>query len=164
MTPVLRVAREDDAPSIAAIYAVHVLNGVSTYEETPPDAVEMAARIRTILAAGYPYLVAEFDGRTAGYAYASAWNERSAYRFTAQDSIYIDDALRRRGLGRLLLATLLDQARARGLKQMMAIVGGASPPSIALHEALGFRQIGLAGKIGFKFGRWLDTAYLQKAL
>lgn len=164
MTPVLRAAREDDAPSIAAIYSFHVLNGVSTYEETAPGAAEMATRIRTILAGGYPYLVAEFDGRTAGYAYISAWNERSGYRFTAQDSIYIDEALRRRGLGRLLLAALLDEARARGLKQMMAIVGGASPPSIALHEALGFRRIGLANKIGFKFGRWLDTAYLQKAL
>lgn len=164
MTPLLRPAREADAEAIAAIYAPHVLGGVATFEETPPDAEEMAARMRKIASAGFPYLVAELDGRLAGYAYASVWNERSAYRFTAQDSIYIDAALHRRGIGRLLLGALLEEARARGYKQMMAIVGGASPSSVALHAALGFREIGRASAIGFKFGRWLDAAYMQKAL
>lgn len=164
LTPVVRTARESDADAIAAIYAAHVLTGVATYEETPPDGAEMAARLRKVVSGGYPYLVAELEGRVVAYAYASAWNERSAYRFTAQDSIYVDDAMRRRGLGRLLLGALLDECRGAGLKQMMAIVGGASPPSIALHAALGFHEIGRANGIGFKFGRWLDTVYMQKAL
>lgn len=162
--PLLRSAREADAEEIAAIYAPHVQRGVATFEETAPDAGEMAARMRKVAAGGYPYLVAEIGGRIAGYAYASAWNERSAYRFTAQDSIYIDAGLHRRGLGRLLLGALLDETRARSFKQMMAGIGGASPPSIALHAALGFREVGRASAIGFKFGRWHDVVYMQRAL
>lgn len=163
-TALLRAAREDDAAAIAAIYATHVLNGVATFEETPPDADEIGSRLRKIAAGGFPYLVVELDGGVAGFAYASAWNDRSAYRFTVQDSIYIDDALRRRGLGKLLLGALIELCRTRGASQMMAGIGGASPPSIALHTALGFREIGRASGIGYKFGRWLDVVYMQRSL
>lgn len=163
-SPIIRDARADDAPAIAKIYAHEVLNGVATFEEIPPGADEMAARMAKLATAGFPYFVAEADGRLVGYAYGSPWHERSAYRLTVQDSVYVDAAFHRRGLGRLMLARLIERCQTRGFRQMLAAVGGPNPGSIALHEALGFRLIGTAEAIGLKFGRWLDVAYLQRAL
>lgn len=160
----LRDAAADDAPAIAAIYAPHVLQGVATFEEVPPDAVEMARRFESVCAAGHPFLVATLAGRLVGFCYASAWNERSAYRATVQDSIYVDASLHRRGVGRTLLSSLILRCAAQGRTEMMAGIGGGSPPSVALHAALGFRHIGRAEKIGYKFGRRLDVVYMQRSL
>ncbi|MBY0423106.1 MAG: GNAT family N-acetyltransferase [Parvularculaceae bacterium] len=161
---ILRDALEADADACASIYAPHVLHGVATFEETPPDAEEFVRRWRKICAEGRPWIVAESEGRLAGYAYASAWNDRSAYRFTVQDSVYVDAALHRRGIGRALLLALIDRCAANGMQRMLAAIGGGSAPSVALHAATGFTTIGRAEKIGFKFGDWRDVVYMQRAL
>lgn len=160
----IRDAVEDDAGPCARIYARHVLDGVATFEEDPPDGAEMLARLRRVVSAGHPWLICEIDGAVAGYAYASAWNERSAYRHTVQDSIYVDGALHRQGVGRALLSALIRRCAEDGRRQMMAGIGGGSAPSVALHQALGFREVGRAEAIGFKFGRWLDVVYMQRRL
>lgn len=160
----IRDAMERDAAACAAIYAPHVLGGVATFEESPPDAAEMLQRMRKIASERRPWIVAEAAGRVVGYAYASAWNDRSAYRFTCQDSVYVDGALHRRGVGRALLGALIDRSRADGMTRMLAAIGGGSAASVALHAALDFVAVGRAEKIGFKFGAWLDVVYMQRAL
>lgn len=164
MTTTLRDAVPDDAAACAAIYAPHVLGGVATFEEIPPDADAMRARLAAALAEGRPWLVADAEGRVAGYAYASAWNERSAYKFTTQDSVYVDGDLRRRGFGRALLEALIARCRVDGKRQMIAAIGGGSAPSVGLHAACGFAEIGRARAIGFKFGAWHDVVYMQRTL
>lgn len=164
-TIVLRPARPADAARIAAIYAPHVAEGTATFEETPPDAAEMAQRLRRVMGRGYPWLVAEAGRDVIGYAYASGYHTRSAYRFTVEDSIYVDAAQQRRGVGRLLLQRLIEECRERGFRQMMAVIGdSANAASVGLHEALGFRQIGIARNIGFKFNRPLDVVFMQREL
>jgi L-amino acid N-acyltransferase YncA len=162
---VIRPSREGDLAQIAAIYAHHVLHGVASFEEIPPEPDELARRRRDILAQGLPYLVAAQSERVVGYCYASRYRTRSAYRFTLEDSIYIDAAEVGRGIGRALLSGLIERCSQRGYRQMVAVIGGSDQwPSIRLHEALGFARIGVLPAVGFKFGAWVDIVLMQRAL
>jgi phosphinothricin acetyltransferase len=162
---VIRPSREADVPEITAIYAFHVVHGLASFEEIPPDVDELASRRRDIVGRGLPYLIAERSGRVLGYCYASPYRTRSAYRFTLEDSIYIDQAEVGRGLGRALLAAVLDHCAELGYRQMVAVIGGSDTwPSIRLHAALGFTRIGVLPAVGFKFGSWVDIVLMQRAL
>ena len=163
--PDLRPAREADVPAIQAIYAHHVLHGLATFEEVPPDAAEMARRLEEIAGRGLPYLVAEEAGRLVGYAYAAPYRARSAYRFTLEDSIYLDPAATGRGIGSRLLAALIDDSTAWGGRQMLAVIGDrGNAGSIAVHARAGFAHTGTFRGVGFKFGRWVDTVLMQRPL
>ena len=165
MNIAIRPSRDDDIAEIAAIYRHHVLHGVASFEELPPDEDEVARRRREILALGLPYLVAERSGRVVGYCYASRYRARSAYRFTLEDSIYVDAAEVGRGIGRALLSTLIERCCELGYRQMVAVIGGSDQwPSIRLHETLGFTRTGLLPAVGFKFGSWIDCVLMQRAL
>ncbi|MCF6368911.1 GNAT family N-acetyltransferase [Rhizobium halophilum] len=161
----LRDARPADLAEITDIYADSVLNGTASYELSPPDELEMAERFAAIIAKGYPYIVAEdAEGTLVGYAYVSAFRTRPAYRWLVEDSIYLARSARGKGIGKALLAELLRRATELGFRQMVAVIGGASPASIALHQALGFELSGTLKGTGFKHGRWLDTVLMQIAL
>jgi L-amino acid N-acyltransferase YncA len=161
----IRNATEADAPAIQAIYAHHVLTSVASFEETPPNVDEMRARRAAVLAHGLPYLVAELDGRIAGYAYATPYRPRAAYRHTIEDSIYIDDASRGHGVGRALLAALIERCEHGPWRQMIAVIAdGGRGGSTSLHRSLGFETIGTLKAVGFKHGRWLDSTLMQRAL
>ncbi len=154
-----------DAAEVAEIYAHHVLHGVASFETAPPLAAEMAARMGKVMDQGWPWLIArEPDGAMLGYAYASQFRDRAAYRFTCEDSIYIRHDRHGQGLGKALLTGLIEACEAYGFRQMIAVIGGAGPASIALHAALGFTHAGTMRAIGRKQGRWLDTVYMQRAL
>jgi phosphinothricin acetyltransferase len=161
----IRLATPDDIPAIQPIYAHAVLHGTASWEWTPPDEAELARRMAAIRDAGFPYLVAEAEGRVLGYAYAGAYRPRAAYRWTCEDSIYIAPNAQGRGVGRLLLAALIEQCTGVGLRQMVAVIGDQnSQPSIRLHAALGFTHSGLIRSAGFKQGRWLDQVLMQRPL
>ena len=162
---VVRPATPADVPAITRIYADAVTHGTASFELEPPDQTEMARRLQALLEGGFPYLAAEIDGALVGYAYAGPYRPRPAYRYSVEDSIYIDANARRKGLGRALLVRLIEDAEHRGFRQMIAVIGdSAQTPSIELHRALGFRMIGAVESVGFKFGRWLDTVLMQRAL
>jgi L-amino acid N-acyltransferase YncA len=162
---ILRPATGDDIAAITRIYADAVAHGTASFELEPPDQAEMARRQQALLAGGYPYLVAEVKSAIAGYAYAGAYRARPAYRWCVEDSVYVAPDYHRRGIGRLLLARLLEECEQRGFRQMIAVIGdSAQTPSIALHAALGFDLIGTLRAVGFKHGRWLDTPLMQRAL
>ncbi len=162
----IRAAAETDFPSIHRIYAQHVLNGLASFEETPPDQPEMTRRFEGIRAAGLPYLVAtDVNGDVAGYAYAGPYRPRSAYRFTVEDSIYLDPRFAGKGLGRRLLADIIDLATKAGKRQMIAVIGdSANAASIGLHRALGFDMTGTFRAVGYKFNRWVDSVLMQRSL
>ncbi len=161
----LRPASADDIPAIQAIYAHHVLHGTGTFETEPPDVVEMQRRFATITGRGYPYLVAEYDGAVAGFAYLGPFRERHAYRFTVEDSIYLHPEFLRRGIGRQLLDRLITLATAAGFKQLLALVGDSTNhASVRLHESAGFTHAGTMKDVGHKFDRWLDVVILQRPL
>jgi L-amino acid N-acyltransferase YncA len=161
----LRAATPADIPAITRIYDHAVRFGTASFELEPPDQAEMAKRQRTLLEGGFPYIVAEVDGAVAGYAYAGPYRPRPAYRFSVEDSIYIAPEAQRRGLGRVLLARLVADSEARGFRQMIAVIGdSANASSIELHRALGFTMIGTFADCGFKFGRWLDSVFMQRTL
>ncbi len=161
----IRPALAADLGPIQAIYAHHVLHGIATFEEVPPDVAEMTRRHAAITGRGLPYVVAEVEGRVLGYAYAGPFHGRSAYRFTLEDSIYLDPAATGRGLGRALLERLIADATAAGARQMIAVIGNSgNAGSIALHGRLGFTMIGTMRSVGFKFGRWVDTVSMQRSL
>ncbi|WP_113369833.1 GNAT family N-acetyltransferase [Rhizobium sp. SYY.PMSO] len=165
MSVSLRSATADDLPHITAIYRDSVLNGTASYEITPPDHEEMAGRFQAIRDRGYPYLVAEDEAGTfLGYAYASSFRTRPAYRWMVEDSIYLAPEARGRGVGRLLLDALVENCQTLGFRQMIAVIGGAHPASVAVHRAAGFAEVGLLKGTGYKHGRWLDTMLMQKAL
>lgn len=154
-----------DMAAVQAIYAHHVRHGFASFEEMPPDAAELAVRRAAILAQGLPYLAAEIDGRLVGYAYAGAYRPRPAYRHTVEDSIYVADGLAGRGIGRALLAGLIERCEAGPWRQMIAVIGDSgNAASIALHERLGFEPAGSFRSIGFKLGRWVDTVLMQRTL
>ncbi len=161
----IRVSADRDLAQVWAIYRHHVLHGVASFEEAPPDPDELARRRRDILARGLPYLVAERAGRVLGYCYAGPYRTRSAYRFSLEDSIYIDPEEVGRGIGRALLASLIERCTALGYRQLVAVIGGSDQwPSIRLHEALGFARTGLLPAVGYKFGGWVDGVLMQRAL
>ena len=162
----VRQSAEDDIGAIAAIYGHHVLHGTGSFETEPPNEDDMRRRRADVLARGLPYLVAEYsDGAILGYAYASAYRPRAAYRNTAENSVYVRHDVNGRGIGRLLLQELLTQCEALGVRQMVAVVGdSANLASVRLHEAFGFRLVGTLRSVGRKHGQWLDTVLLQRAL
>ena len=161
----IRDATEADVPQIAEIYGHHVLKGLASFEEIPPDAGEMLARMRSVRELGAPYLVAEQEGRIVGYCYASLYRTRSAYRHTLEDSVYIRAGCAGRGLGRALLEALLERCSKGPWKQMIAVIGDSgNHASIELHRSLGFREVGTLEAVGFKFGRWVDSVFMQRAL
>lgn len=162
---VVRDADGADLAAIQSIYAHHVLHGLATFEETPPSVSELASRRASVLQLGLPYLVAEADGRVVGYAYATSYRPRPAYRFTIEDSIYLADGLAGRGIGAVLLGALIARCEAGPWRQMIAIIGNSeNAASLALHRRLGFAMVGTLTSAGFKLGRWVDTVIMQRAL
>ena len=154
-----------DAAAIAAIYAHHVRHGTASFETAPPDAAEMTARMAKVLDAGAPWLVARADeGEVLGYAYASQFRDRPAYRYACENSVYIRHDRRGEGIGRALLANLIVAAERAGFRQMIAVIGDAEPASERLHAVCGFVEAGRMRGVGRKAGRWLDTLYMQRAL
>lgn len=165
MAPVLRACVEADLAAVHEIYRVEVLEGTASFELEPPDLATIRQRFETIREAGLPYLVAEIDGRVAGYAYAGVYRPRPAYRFTVEDSVYVAPWARRRGSARALLDAVIADATAAGRCQMIAIIGdSAHVASIGLHRQAGFRMVGTLENVGWKFGRWLDTVIMQRPL
>lgn len=161
----IRDATPDDVPAIREIYAHHVLHGTGSFEEEPPSPETMIARYRAVADKGLPWLVAEIDGAIAGYCYARPYHERSAYRFTLEDAVYIAPGRARAGVGRALLGELLARCAAGGFRQMIAIIGDTeNHGSIGLHRAMGFRHVGTLDRVGLKFGRWLNSVIMQKDL
>ena len=161
----IRPATAADIPAITRIYAHAVTHGTASFELTPPDEAEMARRQQALLDGGYVYLAADLDGALAGYAYAGAYRARPAYRFSVEDSVYVAPTAHRRGVGRALLAALIDESAKRGFRQMIAVIGDSKQAaSIELHRAAGFRMIGTIESVGFKHGRWLDTVMMQRPL
>jgi phosphinothricin acetyltransferase len=161
----LRPSTDADVPAIAAIYAHHVRTGLASFEIVPPGIEEMARRRQDVLKRGLPFLVAEIAGTVVGYAYASPYRARPAYRSTLEDSIYIHPDHTRKGIGRLLLQALIAACDAKGYRQMVAMIGDSgNAPSIGLHRAFGFEHAGTLRSVGFKFGRWVDTVLMQRPL
>jgi len=165
MSFVVRDAVSADIPAITEIYADAVANGTASYELVSPGEDEMLRRYLAVITNGYPYVAVDgAGGRLLGYAYASAFRTRPAYRWMVEDSIYLAPSARGMGLGKMLLQDLLLRCTALGFRQMVAVIGGASPASVALHTACGFAMTGTLKGSGFKHGVWLDTALMQRAL
>ncbi|WP_419320365.1 N-acetyltransferase family protein [Caulobacter sp. ErkDOM-E] len=165
MTLTIRPSTDADLAAITAIYGWNVRNGLGTFEEDPPEQDEMARRRATFLDRGLPYLVAERDGVVLGYAYAGPFRLRAAYRYTVEDSVYISPDAVGQGVGRALLAALIEACEALGLRQMVAVIGDSgNSASIGLHAAMGFAKQGVFPDMGFKFGRWVDLVWMQRPL
>lgn len=163
--PTIRPSRDEDIPAITAIYAHHVLHGTGTFEIDPPNAADMTGRRADVLARNLPYLVAEKDGEILGFAYCNWFKPRPAYRFSAEDSIYVADAARGLGLGRKLLAALCDAAEQAGVRKLLAVIGdSANAGSVGVHRSAGFTEIGVMRSVGWKFGAWRDIVLMEKSL
>jgi phosphinothricin acetyltransferase len=161
----VRASRAADVPRCAEIYAHHVLHGTASFEIEPPDLAEMSRRRAAVLELGLPHLVAERAGDVVGYAYASPWRPRPAYKYSVEDSIYIDKGAIGQGVGSALLPVLIEHCTELGKRQMVAVIGdSAQHASIRLHASCGFETVGTLKSIGFKFGRWLDSVLMQRAL
>lgn len=162
---IVRAAEPGDAEALAAIYGHHVLHGFGTFEERPPAAEEMERRRAAVAGHGLPYLVAEDAGRVLGFAYAAPFRPRAAYRYTVEDSVYVAPEAIGQGVGRMMLADVLDACAELGIRQVVAVIGDSGNlASIGLHRALGFEQTGMGKSLGFKHGRWVDTVWMQKSL
>ena len=165
MSVPIRPATVADIPAITRIYAHAVEHGTASFELTPPDEAEMTRRMQALLDGKFPYFVAEIDGAIAGYACASLYRTRPAYRFTVEDSVYVAPDLQRRGIGTALLKKLIEVCTKLGYRQMLAVIGDSNQAaSIGVHKACGFELAGNLQNIGWKFGRWLDTPLMQLAL
>ena len=164
--PTIRPSRDEDVAAITAIYAHHVLHGTGTFETEPPTEADMAARRADVLSKQLPHLVATgADGAVLGFAYCNWFKPRPAYRFSAEDSIYLAEAARGQGLGGHLLAALQQAAEAAGVRKLIAVIGdSANAGSVGVHRAQGFAHVGVIGNCGWKFGRWLDIVLMEKAI
>jgi L-amino acid N-acyltransferase YncA len=164
----IRAATQNDIVAIAAIYGHHVETGTASFELSAPDVEEMSRRHLDITSRGLPYLVAErsaADGTVVGYAYVTPYRPRAAYRYTLEDSVYVDAGSAGRGVGKALLAAVIEGSQALGYRQMIAIIGGSdNHASIGLHAALGFEKAGRLAAVGRKFGRWIDSVLMQRSL
>jgi L-amino acid N-acyltransferase YncA len=162
---IIRTSRDEDIPAITAIYKHHVLNGTGTFEIDSPSKEEMAARRADVLSKGMPFLVAEQGGRVVGYAYCNWFKPRPAYRFSAEDSIYLAPDVQGTGLGRTLLAELVAAAERAGVRKLIAVIGDSgNAGSIGVHRALGFSWVGVLGSCGWKFDQWLDVVLMEKTI
>ncbi len=157
----IRPARERDAQAVCAIYDYHVAHGTASFDRAGPSVGEWAVKIADVTAQGWPFLVAERGGAVLGYAYATQFRPRAAYARTCENSIYIAEDARGQGIGVRLLGNLVAAARECGFEQMIAVIGGGEPASVALHGKCGFVHAGRMRNVGFKFGRRLDTVYMQ---
>ena len=163
--PLIRHSRDEDVAAITAIYHHHVLCGTGTFEIDPPTQADMAGRRADVLSKGLPYLVVEDEGRVMGFAYCNWFKPRPAYRFSAEDSIYMAPDVHRKGMGRALLAELCMQAERVGVRKFLAVIGdSANAGSIGVHAALGFNHVGVIKSCGWKFDRWLDVVMMEKPL
>ncbi|NVM88429.1 GNAT family N-acetyltransferase [Variovorax sp. SG517] len=161
----IRPSREEDVAAITAIYAHHVLHGTGTFETEPPSPTDMASRRADVLARNLPYLVAEEDGKVLGFAYCNWFKPRPAYRFSAEDSIYVSESARGKGLGAKLLAALSQAAEAAGVRKLIAVIGdSANAGSIGVHRSQGFTHVGVLKDCGWKFGEWRDVVLMEKVL
>jgi L-amino acid N-acyltransferase YncA len=161
----IRGATEADIPEIQSIYAHHVLTGAGTFEEVPPSVEETADRVAKVLQRGWSWLVATDATGVLGYAYYTQFRDRSAYRFCAEDSVYVREDVRGQGVGKALVARLIDDATAAGMRQMIAVIGDSeNTGSIGVHASLGFHMVGTMRAAGIKFGRWLDVVTMQRPL
>lgn len=161
----IRPATEADAEALAAIYGHHVLHGFGTFEEIPPSPAEMERRRKAIVAQGLPYVAAEAAGQVLGFAYAGPFRTRAAYRYTAEDSVYVAPETTGRGIGRAVLSAVLESCTQFGLRQVIAVIGDSrNAASIGLHASLGFERAGVGRSLGHKHGRWVDVVWMQKAL
>ena len=161
----IRPARTADLPEIQGIYAHHVLHGTGTFEEAPPSVEEMTARMENVTGKGWPWLVAEDTTGILGFCYCAQFRDRAAYRYTAEDAVYVREDVRGQGVGKALVGQLIADATALGFRQMIALVGDSeNVGSIGVHASLGFQHVGTLRAVGWKFGRWLDAVYLQRAL
>ena len=161
----IRPATSADLPDIQAIYAHHVLHGTGTFEEIPPSLEEISARFDSGTQRGWLWLVASDATGVLGYAYYAQIRDRTAYRFTAEDSIYVREDVRGQGVGKALVSRLLLEAEKAGFRQMIAVIGDSeNVGSVGMHASLGFHHVGTLRAVGLKFGRWLDTVYMQRAL
>jgi phosphinothricin acetyltransferase len=164
MNILIRTATAADADAIAEIYNHYVHHTVVTFEEQPISGGEMRSRMTDVFAASLPWLVAESDGRIGGYAYATKWKSRSAYRFSVETTVYLADGLGRQGVGSRLYDELFRRLKGQGIH---AAIGGIALPndaSVALHEKFGMRKVAHFEQVGFKFGRWVDVAYWERIL
>ena len=161
---VIRPYRPDDIPAVTKIYGHYVRETVITFETSEPNETEMTTRFATIAGKGHPLLIGEMDGEVIGYAYASTYRPREAYRFTCEDSIYLAPTAVGHGVGTKMLARLIEDSSKAGLKQMLAVITAERENSIRLHLKHGFRMIGRYEALGYKFDRWLDIVHMQRAL
>jgi phosphinothricin acetyltransferase len=163
--PTIRDSKLADIDAIQRIYGHHVLNGLASFEETVPTTEELARRRLDVLGRGMPYLVAEFQGSVVGYSYVAPYRARPAYRYAVENSVYIESGLIRRGIGQALLGALITHCEAGPWRQMVAVIGdSANQASLGLHARAGFRIVGTFEAVGFKFGRWVDSVLMQRAL
>jgi phosphinothricin acetyltransferase len=161
----IRPSHDADVEAITAIYSHHVLHGTGTFETDPPSAADMASRRTDVLSKNLPYLVAERDGELLGFAYCNWFKPRPAYRFSAEDSIYLADGARGQGLGARLLAALSQAAEAVGVRKLIAVIGdSANAGSVGVHRAQGFSHVGVLKDCGWKFGEWRDVVLMEKVL
>ncbi len=162
---IVRPSTPQDVSALTAIYAHHVLHGLGTFEEVPPSAQDMAARRQAIVERGLPYLVAQDAGQVLGFAYAGPFRPRAAYRYTVEDSVYVAPDATGRGVGKAVLAAVIEACEAFGIRQVVAVIGDSdNAGSIGLHTSLGFEPAGIGKALGWKHGRWVDIVWMQKAL
>lgn len=160
----IRAALRSDVSAIQAIYAHHVLHGTATFDTEPPDMLFWEQKMAEIASRGWPFLVAEKGGEVVGYCYATQIRDRPAYAPCCEDSIYVRADRTGQGVGTALISALINAAREAGFEQMIAVIGGGAPSSVALHGKLGFVEVGRLKDVGFKFGRYLDSVYMQRDL
>jgi len=161
----IRLAAAQDLPAIHSIYAYHVLKGMASFEEEAPPLDEMRRRFEDVTRHGLPYLVAEDKAEVLGYGYCTLYRTRSAYRYTLEDSIYVKHGMQGKGIGKAVLGELIALCEALNYRQIIAVIGdSANQPSIGVHAACGFLRVGTLRSVGFKFGRWVDSVFMQRAL